>query len=84
MGESPPMPSHPMFLAMKSKDAKECYNYGDVGHITRNCLKSFKFNRGIGRGAPRGGRGRGGRGWPRANATTTKEELKTFMEHEAL
>jgi hypothetical protein len=82
MRESSQTPSHPLFSAMRTKDTRECYNCGDVGHIARNCSKPSKVNRGRGRGAPRGGRGRGGRSWARANAATTQEELETFMEHE--
>lgn len=80
MRESSQTPSHPVFSAMRTKDTRECYNCGDVGHIARNCSKPSKVNRGRGRGAPRGGRGRGGRSWARANAATTQEELETFME----
>jgi hypothetical protein len=72
-----------MFLVMRTKDTRESYNCGDVGHIARNCTKPFKFNHGRGRGPSRGSRGRGGRSWARANAATTKEDLDTFMENEA-
>jgi hypothetical protein len=82
MRESSQTPSHPVFSAMRTKDTRECYNCGDVGHIARNCSKPSKVNRGRGRGAPRGGKGRGGKSWARANAATTQEELETFMEHE--
>lgn len=83
MRESPLVPSHLVFSAMKTKDARECCNCGDVGHIACNCLKPFNFNHGRGSGAPRDGRGRGGRSWPRVNAATTKEGLGTFKDHEA-
>jgi hypothetical protein len=79
-----PTPSRLAFATMKTRDARECYNYGDVGHIVRDCPKPFKSNCGRGRGgirgAARGGRGCGGRSDYRANAVGTEEEISLSSE----
>jgi hypothetical protein len=67
------------FCSYTTRDIRECYNCGDVGHIVHDCPKPFKSNRERGRGgtraAPRGARGRGGKGSYMANLAGAKEEI---------
>lgn len=76
-----------VFAANKIKEARECFNCGDTGHLIRDCPKPPKFNYGRGRGSGRGAfrcvRGSGGRSSYRANAATKEEEHEPpSMEHE--
>jgi hypothetical protein len=84
MREDTSNPSRPTFAAMRDRDARECYNYVDIGHIARDCPKPFKSNRGRGRGGTRGAskgtRGRGGRSGYKTNLAGVKEEISMPSE----
>ncbi|XP_062218800.1 uncharacterized protein LOC133918766 [Phragmites australis] len=71
-------PSRPVFAATRTIEARKYFNCGDTGHLIRDYPKSFRPNRGRGRGsskgALRGGGGRGGKGGYRANVVGIEEE----------
>jgi hypothetical protein len=70
-------PSCPAF-ATQSLETRNCFNCGENGHLSRNCIAPRRGIRGRGRGYNRGGLSRGrGRGYssgPRANVAVSEEE----------
>jgi hypothetical protein len=83
MRENDSPPFRPIYAASRIKDTRVCYNCGE-GHFPKPLKSSHGRGRGNIRGAIRGGRGRGGRNWSRANVAATKEELETsIIDHDA-
>jgi hypothetical protein len=77
MKENVPAPSRPAYVVTRSQETRICYNCGDKGHLSRDCNQPQRTYRGRGRGndrgAPRRGRGYGGRRGLRANFAMSEQ-----------
>ncbi|XP_037478121.1 uncharacterized protein LOC119355422 [Triticum dicoccoides] len=74
-------PSRPAFIVTRSNETRECFNCGEVGHLSRDCDAPRKPTRGRGRGNDRG-RPRGFRGGVRGRGYMIGHKANVAVQDE--
>lgn len=74
--------SRPVFVVTGTKETKECFNCSEMGHLSCNCPRPCKLNRGKGwnydNSGQRGSESHGGKRGYKANLVATEGRSPNF------